>query len=104
MLIYFYRVKGEGIVRLVKQIEPKNIDFQDIFTEDYKKLYSGKYCKINYINKLIKMRVETNFETNTFKVFINDDLCIGSHLNKNVLIEEKVGLVITGYSSLKSPM
>lgn len=76
----------------------------DIYSEDYRKLYKGKYCKTNYVNQLIKLRVESNFDLNTFKVYINDELCIGSHIDKNVFVEQKVGLVITGYSSLKSPM
>lgn len=77
---------------------------QEIYQDDYKKLYQGKYCKINYVNQIVKVKVETNFELNTFKVFINGDLCIGSHMDKNVFQEQKVGLVITGFSSLKSPM
>ena len=39
MLLYFYRVNGEGIVRLVKEVEPREVDMQDIYSENYKKIY-----------------------------------------------------------------
>lgn len=59
---------------------------------------------MNYVNQIIKLKVETDFDLNTFKVFINDSLCIESSIDKNVFSEQKVGLVMTGYSSLRSPM
>lgn len=50
------------------------------------------------------MQVQNNFENNTFKVYINDDLCVATNMDSNVFVEKKVGLVITGYSSMRAPM
>lgn len=104
ILLFVYKVNGEGIVRLETLPEPKDINLADIFKDDLKNIYPGRYCKANFINTVKKLRVETDFENNTFKVFVDNDLCIGSHMDKNVFTEQKVGLVITGFSSLKMPM
>lgn len=68
-------------------MEPKEINLQDIHESDYKKLYPGRYCKVHYYNTEIRLRVNANFDNNTFNVFINDELCIGHHMDKNVFTE-----------------
>ena len=102
--LYFFRRKKKGYILLKKQINYQLTNLQSIFRTTFRRKNENMYCEYDYLNQETKMKVNFDFENNTFKVKINNSDCINLDIDRNIFYEEKVGITFTGYSTKLAPV
>lgn len=103
-IIYFFRKNKKRYILLKKNINPELTNLQSIFKTQLRKHTNNSYCEYNYLNQETDLKIEFNFEKNTFKVKVNNSECISTDIDKNIFIENKVSLTFSGFSTYSAPI